>query len=130
MMDSVVQSLLESPFTLAGRPLRNRIVHASMTTLRAKDGGTTQGQIQYYENRARGGAAMIVTEPLTYSKLHDVVHKTRAWDDSQLDGLTRWADAVESHDCRLIGQIQDPGRARHHWAVTSMRSGRRCCRMI
>ena len=26
----------------------------------------------------------------------------------------RWADAVESRDCRLLGQIQDPGRARHH----------------
>lgn len=107
-------SLLDTPFELAGKRLRNRIVHASMTTLRAKNGGTTPSQIQYYENRARGGAAMIVTEPLTYSRMHDVPHKTRAWNDDCVEGLTRWADAVESHDCRLIGQIQDPGRARHN----------------
>ena len=113
-MTAASRPLLETPFVLAGKRLRNRIVHASMTTLRARDGGTTAAQIQYYENRARGGAAMIVTEPLTWSSLHDVVHKTRAWSEANVDGLKRWAEAVESHDCRLLGQIQDPGRARHN----------------
>jgi 2,4-dienoyl-CoA reductase-like NADH-dependent reductase (Old Yellow Enzyme family) len=106
-------TLLESPFELAGRRLRNRIVHASMTTRRAAKASVTPAQIQYYENRARGGAAMIVTEPLTWSSMQDVEGKTRAWNDDNLDGLKRWADAVESHDCRLLGQVQDPGRARH-----------------
>mgnify|MGYP001306780934 CR=1 FL=1 len=105
--------LLESPFELAGRRLRNRIVHASMTTRRAANASTTPAQIQYYENRARGGAAMIVTEPLTLSSMQDVESKTRAWNDDNLDGLRRWAAAVETHDCRLLAQIQDPGRARH-----------------
>jgi hypothetical protein len=105
--------LLESPFELAGRRLRNRIVHASMTTRWAANASTTPAQIQYYENRARGGAAMIVTEPLTLSSMQDVEGKTRAWNDDNLDGLRRWAAAVETHDCRLLAQIQDPGRARH-----------------
>ena len=105
--------LLELPFELAGKRLRNRIVHASMTTLRAADGATTPSQIRYYVNRARGGAAMIVTEPLTLSSLQDTPRKTRAWNDDNLDGLQRWAAAVEEHDCRLLAQIQDPGRARH-----------------
>jgi 2,4-dienoyl-CoA reductase-like NADH-dependent reductase (Old Yellow Enzyme family) len=113
-MTGASRSLLETPFVLAGKRLRNRIVHASMTTLRARNGGTTDAQIQYYANRAQGGAAMIVTEPLTWSSLHDVVHKTRAWSEAGVDGLKRWADAVESHDCRLLGQVQDPGRARHN----------------
>src|SRR6185503_5148268 len=43
----------------------------------------------------------------------DVESKTRVWNDDNLEGLKRWADAVESHDCRLLGQVQDPGRARH-----------------
>lgn len=106
-------SLLESPFELAGRRLRNRIVHASMTTRRAANASVTAAQIQYYENRARGGAAMIVTEPLTLSSLQDVEGKTRTWNDDNLDGLKRWAAAVEAHDCRLLAQIQDPGRGRH-----------------
>src|SRR5258706_10354660 len=109
-----MRALLEAPFALAGRRLRNRIVHASMTTLRAADASTTASQIQYYANRAKGGAAMIVTEPLTLSPMQDVARKTRAWNDDNLEGLKRWADAVESQDCRLVAQIQDPGRARHH----------------
>jgi dimethylglycine catabolism A len=71
-------SLLEQPFELAGRRLRNRIVHVSMTTLRAANGTTTPAQVQYYENRAKGGAAMVVTEPFTWSRLQDVPTKTRA----------------------------------------------------
>src|SRR5258706_2445515 len=106
-------ALLESPFELAGRRLRNRIVHASMTTRRAANASVTEAKIQYYANRARGGAAMIVTEPLTWSSMHDVEGKTRAWNDDNLDGLKRWAAAVEAHDCRLLAQVQDPGRARH-----------------
>jgi len=106
--------VLYTPFELAGKRLRNRIVHASMTTLRAANAGTTPEQIQYYANRARGGAAMIVTEPFTLSAMQDVARKTRAWNDDNLDGLKRMAEAVESQDCRLLAQVQDPGRASHH----------------
>jgi 2,4-dienoyl-CoA reductase-like NADH-dependent reductase (Old Yellow Enzyme family) len=109
-----VASVLDAPFVLAGRRLRNRIVHASMTTLAARNFGVTPAQIQYYANRATGGAAMIVTEPLNMAREQDVPHKSRVWNDDNLEGLKRWAEAVESHDCRLLGQIQDPGRARHH----------------
>lgn len=107
-------SLLEAPLQLAGRRLRNRVVHASMTTLRAANGATTPDQIRYYANRALGGAAMIVTEPFTFSAMQDVAHKTRTWRDDAVEGLQRMAEAVERHDCRLLAQIQDPGRARHH----------------
>ena len=39
--------------------------------------------------------------------------RVQVWNDDDLDGLKRWADAVESHDCRLVGQIQDSGRGSH-----------------
>jgi dimethylglycine catabolism A len=104
------------PFVLAGKRLRNRVVHASMSTLMARDGIVTAPQIQYYANRARGGAGMIVTEPhgMADERFQRVANKTRAWNDDNLEGLARWADAVESHDCRLLAQVQHPGRARHH----------------
>jgi 2,4-dienoyl-CoA reductase-like NADH-dependent reductase (Old Yellow Enzyme family) len=104
---------LFSPIELSGIRLRNRIVHASMTTRMSAHGGVTEPQLRYFANRARGGAAMIVTEPLTLSVLQDVPHKTRAWHDDHEPHLKRFADAVEAHDCRLVAQIQDPGRARH-----------------
>lgn len=104
---------LFSPFTLAGKPLKNRIVHASMTTRMGDKGRVSERQLHYYGNRARGGAAMIITEPLSMARHQHIPYKIVAYNDDQLDGLKRWAEAVETHDCRLLGQIQDPGRGRH-----------------
>ncbi len=104
---------LLSPFTLAGKPLRNRVVHASMTTRMAENTRVTERLIRYHANRAQGGAALIVTEPLSMARRQNAPHWVRAWNDDNLDALKRWADAVESQDCRLLGQIQDPGRGRH-----------------
>lgn len=112
-MNSTI-SVLDAPFVVAGRRLRNRIVHASMTTLAARNFAVMPAQIQYHASRAKGGAAMTITEPLNMAREQDVPHKSRVWNDDNLEGLKRWADAVESLDCRLLGQIQDPGRARHH----------------
>lgn len=106
-------SPLEEPFELAGIRLRNRMVHASMTTFASREGKVTEALIRYFENRAKGGAAMIVSEPLSMSPMQDNPVKLRVWNDDDLEGLQRWARAIEAHDCRLLGQIQDPGRARH-----------------
>lgn len=113
-MTGATPSLLESGFELAGRRLRNRIVHASMTTLTVRGGAVMDAQIQYYANRARGGAGMIITEPLSMSPLQAVPAKTHVFDERNMAGLQRWADAVEGAGARLLGQIQDPGRARHN----------------
>jgi len=108
---------LFAPFTLAGKPLRNRIVHASMNTHMAENTRVTERLIQYHANRARGGAALIVTEPVSMARHQNVSYRARAWNDDNLDGLKRWADAVESEDCRLLAQIQDPGRGRHNTGI-------------
>ena len=107
-------SLLFTPFELAGRPLRNRIVHASMTSLTVRNGNVAPEQIAYFANRARGGAAMVITEPFSMSPLQAVPTKTHAFDPANAEGLTRMVMEVEGQDCRLLAQIQDPGRARHH----------------
>jgi 2,4-dienoyl-CoA reductase-like NADH-dependent reductase (Old Yellow Enzyme family) len=104
---------LLAPFTLAGRRLKNRVVHASMTTRMGENRHVTPRLIQYHANRARGGAALIVTEPLSMARHQNIDYKVRAWNDDDLDGLKRWAAAVEAHDTRLVGQIQDSGRGRH-----------------
>ena len=55
---------LFSSWTLGGVPLRNHLAHASILTHFAKEGRPTDRLLNYLANRARGGAAMIVTEPL------------------------------------------------------------------
>lgn len=116
-MSSTAYPSLFTPFTLAGKSLRNRIVHASMNTHMAHDTKVTEQLIHYHANRARGGAAMIVTEPISMARHQNVSYRARGWNDDNLDGLKRWADAVESQDCRLLGQIQDPGRGRHNTGI-------------
>jgi 2,4-dienoyl-CoA reductase-like NADH-dependent reductase (Old Yellow Enzyme family) len=104
---------LFSPLDLAGKRLRNRVVHLAMSTALASNGQVTERHTQYFANRAKGGAAMIVTEPLCLARHQQVPTRVNARDDSGLDGLKRWAAAVEGEDCRLVAQVQDPGRGRH-----------------
>ena len=113
-MDSTAPypSLL-APLKLAGHRLKNRIVHASMTTRFGVNRRVTDRLVQYHANRARGGAALIVTEPLSMARHQNIEYKIRAWNDDDLEGLTRWAAAVRAHDSHLLGQIQDSGRGRH-----------------
>ncbi len=92
--------------------LRNRIVHASISTRLGQPQQLSEAYRAYCEARAAGGAGLLVTEPLG---LHagQSPSRLRTWDDSHLDDLKRLAGAVEPHNCRLFGQIQDPGRGRH-----------------
>lgn len=105
--------LLFQPFKRGRLQLRNRVIHASMTTRMAAAMRASPRLIQYYANRAAGGAALIVSESLSVARSQVLAHKVRVWDDAGNDDLKRWAEAVSRHDCRLLGQIQDPGRGRH-----------------
>jgi len=113
MTNNAAYPTLLSPFTMAGKRLRNRVVHASMTTRLGVNQRVTDRQVQYYANRAAGGAALVITEPLSMARHQEVNYKVRAYNDDYLDDLKRLADAVESRDCRFLAQVQDPGRGRH-----------------
>ncbi len=104
---------LFSPYTLAGKQLRNRITHASMSLLSTPAGRVTDRFIQYHANRAAGGAALTVTEPLGMMRHQANLPRIQVWRRDDGDGLRRLAEAVEGQDCRLLGQIQDAGRGRH-----------------
>lgn len=98
---------------LGKQTLRNRVLHASMTTELSRDRKVTAELIQYHASRAAGGAAMTVTEPLGMAPHQRELSRPQVVAEN-LDGFTRWAERVESLDCRLIGQIQDSGRGRHY----------------
>ncbi len=102
---------LFSEITVGRKKLRNRIVFPATLANYAQQHAVTDRMIDYYAARAEGGAAMIVTEGLS-------VHETSMpqpavvtlFDDAHFDGLQRLAAAVETHDCRLIGQLWHVGR--------------------
>ncbi len=104
---------LFSPLELGGVPLRNRVAHASILTRFVRDGQASDELVNYYTNRARGGAAMIVSEPVAMVSSNRDPGRLRAYDAGGYVSLARLAEVVEAHDCRLLGQVQDPGRGRH-----------------
>ena len=102
--------LLLEPITLAGRPVRNRVVHASMSTRYSQNQEINPRMVRYHANRAAGGVGMIVTEPLNVLPWQQRSHRPALFKPNGRGALARWAESVESKGCRLLGQFQDSGR--------------------
>lgn len=112
MDDNETYRNLFSPFVLASRSLKNRIVHASISPRFGAEKGMHDAYLQYFLNRARGGVGMVVTDPLGVFPGQSS-ERIVAWNDSMVEDLSRLAEAVEGEDCRILAQIQDSGRGRH-----------------
>lgn len=100
---------LFSPFRLGRLDLPNRIVHASTSTHYAQAGHVTDRLIDYYVNRARGGASLLVSEPMAMLSSHQLPTRPAVLSGNR-DALKRWAHAVEAAGGRMLGQVQDNGR--------------------
>ena len=102
--------LLFSPFSIRHVTFKNRIFSTGHGT-RLGDKVVTDALIAYHEARARGGAALIVTEAVGVHDTSYYVGRTlRADTDDCIPGFKRLADALRGHDCRLIGQLFHAGR--------------------
>ena len=127
MRQTTDYSVLFTPFELAGKRLRNRIAHASMTTLSTPAGRVTERLIQYHANRAAGGAALTVTEPLGMMHHQAGLPRVQVWRRDDADGLKRFAEAVESPG--LPPARANPG-CRARAALSGTKSGSdRCLRV-
>jgi dimethylglycine catabolism A len=105
---------LSEPWSPSEIPVRNRLMFSAMSTVAPVDGGVSDRLVNIFANRAQGGAGLLVTEALIFNRGLSAPTRIRAWDETKLDGLKRWAAAVEAHDSRLVGQFNNPGRGRHH----------------
>ena len=74
--------------------LQNRIVMPGMSTrLASSNGEITDGQIRYYEERAKGGVGLIITEFTTidYELGRAEINQLRIDDDHFISGFQRLA---------------------------------------
>ena len=101
---------LFSPVRVGTHTLPNRIVHASTSTHYAVGGRVTDRLIDYYVNRARGGAAMLVSEPMAMLSWQAQPTRPHVLSGVNADLLPRWAEAVARAGGLMLGQIQDNGR--------------------
>ena len=109
----MIYPTLFSPTAIGGVPVRNRVAHASIVSRFVHEGRATDRLVNYLGSRARGGAGLVVTEPVAMTFANRSPQRLRGWDDAVLDDLKRVAAAVERWDSRILGQVQDPGRGRH-----------------
>jgi 2,4-dienoyl-CoA reductase-like NADH-dependent reductase (Old Yellow Enzyme family)/NADPH-dependent 2,4-dienoyl-CoA reductase/sulfur reductase-like enzyme len=102
---------LARPLRLRHRTLRNRVTFGAHTANMSEGGLPGDRHRAYYQERARGGAAMIVVEPVP-------VHATgvltrgnfRHADDSIIPGFRRITDAIHEEGATIIHQLYHVGQ--------------------
>lgn len=96
---------------LRHRPLRNRIVFGAHTANMAEGGLPGERHLGYYLERARGGAAMIVVEPVP---VHASAVLTRGNfavdDDSVVPGFRAITEACRAEGAVMIQQLYHVGQ--------------------
>ncbi len=93
--------------------LKNRIVMPPMgTSLAGMDGEATEDIIRYYEQRAKSGCGLIITEICRIDDVHGVGLATQlaATKPGHVPGLQRLADRVHAYGSKIFLQLHHPGR--------------------
>ncbi len=107
-------SHLSAPFRSGRLQLKNRIIHAAILTRFAENERATERLLAYHANRARGGAAMIITEAVNALPMQaGRSHYLNAHSEAGIEDLARLAGAVLVHDCRILAQLQERGRGNY-----------------
>lgn len=93
--------------------LKNRIVMPAMGCgFAAANGEASDGIIRYYEERARGGCGLIITEITRIDDASGVGMSNQlcAIKAEHIQRLSYLADAVHRHDTKIFAQLHHPGR--------------------
>jgi 2,4-dienoyl-CoA reductase-like NADH-dependent reductase (Old Yellow Enzyme family)/thioredoxin reductase len=92
--------------------VKNRLVMPAMGVgLANPDGTVSDAMIAYYEERAKGGAGLIITEVTMVNGEHGRhnPHQLAAFGDNHIEGLGRLAAAVHRHGAKIFVQLYHPG---------------------
>lgn len=104
---------LLQPGRIGRMELRNRIIMAPMgTSYATEEGFVTQRMKDYYEARARGGAALIIPGVLAVDAPRGrcETDQLAISDDKYIPGLNSLVDVVHRHGARIAAQLQHAGK--------------------
>jgi len=104
---------LLSPFTIGGLPLRNRIAMSAMgVEIAEADGRAEEPIIAYYEERARGGVGLIITEvcAVAYPRGANAERQLAISSDDYLPGLQQLTERVHRHGAKIALQLVHQGK--------------------
>ncbi|KAF9541280.1 FMN-linked oxidoreductase [Agrocybe pediades] len=106
-----------SPYPALLRPLdvgdytiRNRVIMSALTRNRSKNTVPTDLMKEYYLQRAEGGGGLIVTEGTLITRQGtEWPNAPGIWDDKQVEGWKKIADAVHGAGARMyFGRVAHP----------------------
>ena len=103
---------LFSPFQLGELELKNRIVMPSMSTgLTTDEGYVSEKLLDYFEERARGGAGLIIVgyACVEYPRGNTSPHKISIDDDKFIPGLQLLAGIIKKNGARVAIQLNHAG---------------------
>jgi 2,4-dienoyl-CoA reductase (NADPH2) len=104
---------LLSPVRIGSLELRNRIAMAPMgVEIVDADGVLRERMIRYYEERARGGAGLVISEvcAVAYPRGATTAHQIALSDDRYLPGVAELARRVHAHGAKLALQLVHHGK--------------------
>lgn len=104
---------LFTPIKIGSCEIKNRIAMAPMLMDFGQfDGRTTEQLMNYYEERAKGGTGLIITE---ITRVNDrtgasAFAQLGMSHDYQIEGMSELAKRIHSHGAKLFVQLHHPGR--------------------
>jgi len=104
---------LLSPLRIGSLELSNRIAMAPMgVEIVEGDGKVREPVVRYYEERARGGAGLLITENTAacYPRGANTAHEIGVSSDDFVPGLRSLTDAVHAHGTRIAIQLAHHGK--------------------
>lgn len=96
--------------------LKNRIVMPAMgTSLASSTGEASSEMIKYYEERAKGGCGLIITEITRIDDEYGVgtPNQLSVTEGKHIPQLERLAKTVHKYDTKIFVQLHHPGRQNH-----------------
>lgn len=101
-----------SSTTIKGIQIPNRIVFPPVVNFgwSYTDGKVTDKHVTHYEERAKGGAGLIVVEATCVNQQGKIFnYQLGAWSDDQIEGLTRITNACHKYGAAILLQIHHAG---------------------
>ena len=100
-------SLVWEPLEIGSTRVKNRIMMTAQTTLFGKDNVLGDRHIEFFRERAKGGAALFITEQQAGHRISkgSFVEGCSAWEKRAIPQYAKLADAVHEHGARQFIQL-------------------------
>lgn len=104
---------LLSPIKLGSITLRNRIAMPAMHLIYTPDGEVTDRLIDFYEERAKGGAGLIIVGGCIIDEYSGPPFMLKLTEDKYISDLKKLTGAVKKHGAAICAQLYQAGRYSH-----------------